>query len=98
MKCTDVKPAAEAFIQISSVNEDDVWNWLAQVDPLFTRDMPPTEAAIQLYSHWIAKYMESHDTAKFQEKFAVKADASSSSGGNVTDLLVFKVIKRRAAK
>lgn len=97
MQCTDVKPSARVSIQIPQVNEDDVWNWLTQVDPLFTRDMPPTEAAIRLYSHWIAKYMESHDAPKFEENFAVVADASSSIRGNATDRLVFKVVKRRGA-
>ena len=52
--------------------------------------MPPTEAAIQLYSHWITKYMESHESPKFQENFAVKADASSSSA--------WRVVGQRAAE
>jgi hypothetical protein len=98
LKCTDVKPTAKASIQIPQVNEDDVWNWLAQVDPLFTRELPPNEAAIRLYSHWIGKYMDSHGSPKFEEAFAVVADASSSRGGNGTDQLVFKVVKRRGVK
>jgi hypothetical protein len=98
LKCTDVKPTVKASIQIPQVNEDDVWNWLAQVDPLFTREMPATEAAIRLYSHWIGKFMESHGNPKFEESSAVTADASSSNGGNVTDGLVFKVVKRRGVK
>jgi len=98
MKCTDVKPAAKASIQIPNVDEGDVWNWLTQVDPLFTRDMPPTEAAIRLYSDWIGKYMESHGDPKFADNFAVVAHASSSTGGNVPDRLAFTVMKRRAAK
>jgi hypothetical protein len=98
LKCTDVKPTAKASIQILQVNEEDVWNWLAQVDPLFTREMPPTEAAIRLYSHWIGKYLESHGSPKFEESSAVTAEASSSNGGNVTDRLVFKVVKRRGVK
>src|SRR6266849_3961878 len=49
MKCTDVKAAAKASIQIPNVNEDDVWNWLTEVDLLFTRDMPANEAAIRIY-------------------------------------------------
>jgi len=98
MKCTDVKPAAMASIQIPNVNEDEVWKWLIEVDPLFTREMPPTEAAIRLYSHWITKYMESHDAPKFQEKFAITAVASSSSGGNAPDRLVFRMTKLRGVK
>ena len=98
LKCTDVKPTAKASIQIPQVNEDDVWNWLGQVDPLFTRELPPNEAAIRLYSRWIGKYMDGHGSPKFEETYAVVADASSSSGGNGTDRLVFKVVKRRGVK
>jgi len=80
------------------VNEDDVWNWLGQVDSLFTRELPPDEAAIRLYSLWIGKYMESHGNPKFAEAFAVVADAANAGGGNTTDRLVFKVVKRRGVK
>jgi hypothetical protein len=98
MKCTDVAPTAKATIAIPQVDENDVWAWLGQVDPLFTRDMPPTEAAIRFYSHWIAKYMEAHGSPDFEKGFAIVADPSSSTRGNDTDRLLFKVAKRRALK
>jgi hypothetical protein len=98
MRCTDVKPTATASIHIPKVSEEELWAWLAQVDPLFTRELPPTEAAIRLYSNWIAKFMESHGDPKFQDNFAVTADASSSTGGTVPDRLVLKVVKRRGLK
>ncbi len=97
--CTDAKPLAKASIQIPKVNEDDVWAWLSeQADPLFTRELPATEAAIGLYSRWITKYIEAHGEPTFQEKFAVTADAASSNGANVPDRLIFKVVKRRGVK
>jgi hypothetical protein len=98
MKCTDVNPTAKASIEIKDVKEDDVWAWLAQVDPMFTREMPPTEAAIRFYSNMISKYMETHGSPEFQERFAIVATASSSAGGTATDRLVFKVAKRRGVK
>jgi hypothetical protein len=98
MKCTDEPPAAKASIQIAKVNEEDVWTWLTQVDALFTRDMPPTEAAIRLYSFWIGKYIEDHGDPKFKKNFGVVADASSANGGSMTDRLVFKVAKLRSKK
>jgi hypothetical protein len=98
MKCTDVPPIAKATIAIPQVDENDVWAWLGQVDPLFTRDMPPTEAAIRFYSHWIGKYMAAHGVPDFQKGFTIVADASSSTGGHDTDRLLFKVTKRRALK
>jgi hypothetical protein len=96
--CTDEKPSATASINIPKVSEEDIWKWLVEVDPLFTRQMPPTEAAIRLYSNWIGKFMESHGDPKFQENFAVTTDASSSTGGTTPDKLVFKVVKRRGAR
>jgi hypothetical protein len=98
MKCTDVAPTAKATIAIPQVTENEVWAWLGQVDPLFTRDMPPTEAAIKFYSYWIGKYMEAHGVPDFQKGFAIVADASSSTGGKDTDRLLFKAVKRRAVK
>ena len=98
MRCTDVARTAKASIEIAKVNEDDVWTWLTQVDPMFTREMPPTEAAIRFYSRTIGKYMEMHGDPKFGESFTVVAGASSSTGGRVTDRLVFKVAKLRRAK
>jgi hypothetical protein len=98
LKCTDEKPTAQASIQIPKVNEEDIWTWLAGVDPLFTREMPPTEPAIRLYSHWIGKYMEAHGDPKFLENYAVVAAASNSSGGTVTDRLIFKPIKLKGLK
>jgi hypothetical protein len=98
LKCTDEKPTATASIHIPKVSEEELWAWLVEVDPLFTREMPPTEAAIHLYSNWIVKFMESHGDPKFQENFAITAEGSNSTGGTVPDRLVFKVVKRRGVK
>ena len=98
LKCTDVKPSAKASIQIPNVNEEDVWTWLVQLDPLFTREMPPTEAAIRLYSTYIGKYMETHGLPNFRDKFAVVAAASNSAGGTASDRCSFKIEKRRGVK
>ena len=98
LKCTDEKPSAAATIQIPKVDEGEIWAWLAQVDPLFTREIPPTDAAIRLYATWIGKYMESHGDPGFQGNFAVIADAPSSRGTTVPDRLIFKVVKRRGRK
>lgn len=98
MKCSDVNPSAKASIAIPQINEDDVWVWLVKVDPLFTRQMPPAEAAIRLYSRWITKYMEGHGTPGFAEKFAIVADAKSSTGGTTPDTLIFHPAKFRGVK
>ena len=98
MKCTDANPSTKASIQIPKINEDDVWTWLTGVDPLFTREMPPNEAAIRLYSALIGKYMEQHGSPDFQQNFAIVANASNSTGISTPDRLVFKMVKRRGGK
>ncbi|HLW75519.1 MAG TPA: hypothetical protein VKS01_01020 [Bryobacteraceae bacterium] len=96
--CVDEQPAATASIEIPDVNEDEAWQWLArEVDPLFTRAMPPNERAIRLYSSWIGKYLESRDP-KFQEHSAVSVSVSSSTGDAIPDRVIFKVVKRKGVK
>jgi hypothetical protein len=40
------------------VEEDDVWKYLASVDPLFTRELPRSIAALHLYETFINKYLD----------------------------------------
>ena len=99
LRCKDVTPLATASIRIANVQEEDVWKWLAtSIDPLFTRELPPTEAAIRLYSHWIGKYLEGHGIPDFEENYGIVADAASAKGTGTPDQLVFRAVKRRGRK
>lgn len=98
MQCKDAEATALASISISKVDEAAAWTWLQNVDPLFTREMPPTEAAISFYSHWITKYLEATLDPKFAQGYAVVAEATSSTGNSTTDRLVFKAVKRREVR
>ena len=38
MKCRDAQPVVPARLAIEGVDEEAVWNWLRDLDPLFTRE------------------------------------------------------------
>ena len=79
------------------MNEEEVWGWLAQVEPLLTRDLPPNEAAIRLYSNWIVKLVEGHGDPKSQESFAITAEGPTPEEWCQIGFF-FKAVKRRGLK
>lgn len=60
----DQLPLIPAKIQIKGVEEDDVWKYLESVDPLFTRELPRSVAALQLYARYINKYLDKQGRAE----------------------------------
>ena len=61
----DEKPVLPAAIHVPKVDEEEVWQWLKGVDALFTRELPPTDLAIRLYSNYIMKYLQSKGRDEF---------------------------------
>ena len=59
LEIEDQLPVVPARFKIAKTNEEDLWRYLVAFDPLFTRELPPTEKAIQLYARYITKYLES---------------------------------------
>jgi outer membrane protein assembly factor BamA len=55
---TDEPNLLPVTIKIPKVSGEDVWKYLQGVDPLFTREMPITAKAIELYSRYITKYLQ----------------------------------------
>ena len=55
----DERPLVPATVNIEEIDSEKVWQYLAQIDPLFTRELPRTEGAIRLYEQNINKYLES---------------------------------------
>jgi hypothetical protein len=53
----DERPLLPATIRIPNVEEQQVWDWLQKLDPLFTRELPPTDLALRLYQANINKYL-----------------------------------------
>jgi len=59
------KPLLPAAIHVPKVDEEEVWQWLKGVDALFTRELPPTDLAIRMYSNYIMKYLQSRGRDEF---------------------------------
>jgi hypothetical protein len=62
LQIADQLPLVPATIKIPKIDAELVWQYLQNFDPLFTRELPPTEKAIKLYQHYIAKYLETQGT------------------------------------
>ena len=90
LKCRDTKPIIPATVKIAGVEEDKVWKWLQQIDPLFTPELPPVERAIRFYEAWLTKYMEANGQPEFREKYAIGNETLFKN--NAPERVVFSVI------
>ena len=90
LKCRDTKPIVPASVKIAGVEEDKVWKWLQQIDPLFTGELPPVDRAIRFYEAWLTKYMEANGQPEFREKFAIGNQIIFKN--SVPERVVFNVI------
>ena len=61
----DEKPLLPAAIHVPKLDQEGVWQWLASIDPLFTRELPQTDGAIRLYSNYIMKFLKSKGRDEF---------------------------------
>ena len=61
LQITDQLPLVPATIKIPKIDAEQVWQYLQNFDPLFTRELPQTEKAINLYAGYITKYLESQN-------------------------------------
>jgi hypothetical protein len=61
----DQMPLLPAAIHVPKAAEEEIWQWLKAVDPLFTRELPPTDGAIRMYSNYIMKYLQTKDRNDF---------------------------------
>lgn len=95
LKLTDELPLYPARIQVTGFDEHDVWTWLTSLDPLFTRQLPVTEAALRFYTANIGKVL----AARKQEiatDYRVVADVREDKSGNTTEIW-FKLVKLKDA-
>jgi hypothetical protein len=86
----DQLPLVPATVKIPKVDPEDVWRYLVSVDPLFTRELPPTAKAIDLYAKFITKYLESVGVVGF----AVRGDVL---GADQPSAIEFVTVKLRSA-
>jgi hypothetical protein len=78
----DETPLLPASIEIPGVDPEAVWQYLASVDPLFTRELPRTQKALRFYIRAITDYLR---TNKRQESLVpiVTGDDSAHPSGIV---------------
>lgn len=77
-----MKPRSCPPIEIPGVDPEAVWQYLASVDPLFTRELPRTQKALRFYIRAITDYLR---TNKRQESLIpiVTGDDSTNPSGIV---------------
>ncbi len=97
MKCRDAQPIVPSRVAIDGADEDAIWKWLQNIDPLFTRELPPNEKALHLYETWIGKYFEANGQPDFTQKAAVRAETEGSAG-NVRRVVFKRVTLRGVGK
>jgi len=61
LQIVDQLPLVPATIKIPKIDAEQIWQYLQNFDPLFTRELPQTEKAINLYARYITKFLESQN-------------------------------------
>ena len=95
MKCRDAMPIVPSRVVIDGADEEAIWKWLQNVDPLFTRELPPNEKALRLYENWIGKYLEANGQPDFAQTAVIRAETEGPAGN--VQRVVFKRVTLRNA-
>lgn len=77
LEAHDELPLIPAKIAVPGENEDEIWAWLQKMDPLFGKELPPTQAALKLYSRYIAKYLQTRERSEM-----ILGDVKGDAAGN----------------
>jgi len=80
LQIEDQLPLVPATIEIPKVDAEQIWRYLQNFDPLFTRELPRTEKAINLYAHYITKYLESQNHTDIAVTGNVLGSAERATG------------------
>ena len=78
----DETPLLPATIEIPGIDAEDVWNYLDSVDPLFTRELPRTQKALNFYIHAITDFLRTN-----KRKDAIVAIITGDAEGNATGIV-----------
>ncbi len=87
----DEEPLLPASIK-PRIEEDALWSALQGIDPIFTRDLPPTEKALAFYSKNLEKCLQ--NKGRTNEYFAsnVTADATGKLTNIVFEIREYKAL------
>jgi len=81
-----IKPAAD---------ENALWSSLQAIDPIFTRELPPTEKALAFYAKHLEKCLQANGHLDEYASPNVTADASGKLTGIVFELRQYKKLPPR---
>ena len=76
-----IKPAAE---------ENALWSSLQAHDPIFTRELPPTEKALTFYAKTLEKCLQANGRSNEYISSNVTADANGKLSGIVFEIRQYK--------
>lgn len=91
LKIRDEEPLLPGMIK-PKADEDLFWSALQSIDPIFTRDLPPTERALAFYTKSLDKCL--HNMGRINEYFAsdVIADSTGKLTGIIFEIRKYKVL------
>jgi hypothetical protein len=78
----DETPLLPASVQLPDVDAEDLWAYLKSIDPLFTRELPRTQKAIQYYVRYIERYLANRKHP-MRVATVITADAEGNASGIV---------------
>ncbi|MDP9112837.1 MAG: hypothetical protein M3O20_04055 [Acidobacteriota bacterium] len=76
----DETPLLPASIEIPGVDPEAVWQYLASIDPLFTRELPRTEKALRFYVRAITDYLRTNKRQELLVPIVTGDDSGHPSG------------------
>jgi hypothetical protein len=76
----DETPLLPASIEIPGVDPEAVWQYLASVDPLFTRELPRTQKALRFYVRAITDYLRTNKRPESLVPIVTGDDSTHPSG------------------
>ncbi len=89
LRIVDETPLLPASIQLPDVDAEDLWAYLKNVDPVFTRELPRTQKAIQFYIRYIERYL-ANQRKPLRVASVITGDGTGNANGIVfvpSDLL-----------
>ena len=81
-----IKPVAE---------ESGLWSSLQSLDPIFTRELPPTEKALTFYAKNIEKCLQAKGRNNEYAAPSVAGDSSGKPIGIIFDIRTYKKVSAR---
>lgn len=82
LKIEDELPLLPATIELPDIEAEDVWSYLRNVDPLFTRELPRTQKALQFYARYIERYL-ANQRKPMRVSSVITADTEGNARGIV---------------